>query len=364
MSSGTDLDSGSDLGCAVGGVEDFAAESQGHYLDTATYGLPPRSVLREVAVAMQRWREGAADWRNDWEPAAEEARELFAEMVNVVASSVALMPAVSVASSIVATAVPDGGEVLVAEEDFVSLLYPFLEAARRGRVRVRAVPLRRLLKEIGRTTSMVAVSHVQSADGAVIDVSAVRHAADEVGAALYLDATHSVGVLPAAGPAWHADYLACAAYKWLCCPRGVGFLYVNPSCWDRPISAAASWHGEGRHDAPHYGPKLDLADDARRFDVSIGWHAWIGGRQSLRELASVGGARYDVTRALTGALAAALQLPEPGAGIVHAAEAAASLRRHGVRATVRDDAVRVSPYFYNTEADIEAAIAALAACRR
>jgi selenocysteine lyase/cysteine desulfurase len=352
----------------AGHLEDFGAEIRGHYLDTATYGIPPRGVLRDVAIAMQRWREGAADWREDWEPAAEDARGLFAQLVHVAASSVALMPAVSVATSIVATAVPVGGEVLVAEEDFASLLYPFLEAERRGRLHVRAVPLERLTDEIGSATSMVAVSHVQSADGTVLDVVAVRHAADQVGAALYLDATHSVGVLPAAGPAWNADYLACAAYKWLCCPRGVGFLYLEPSCWDRPISAAASWHGEARHDAPHYGSSLDLAADARRFDVSIGWHAWVGARRSLLELVRVGDARSERTRMLTGALAEALELPEPRAGIVHvpvrdAAEADAALQRRGVRATVRDDAVRLSPYFYNTEGDVEAAVAALAGCR-
>lgn len=350
-------------------VRDFSRQIEGHYLDTATYGIPPASVVEAVSDELTRWRAGVADWREDWEAEADAARGLFAGLLRVPTNSIALMPAVSVATSIVATAVPPGGEVLVAEEDFVSLLYPFLEAERRGRLRVRVVPLTQLVDAVGADTAMVAVSHVQSRDGTVADIAALREATDRVGGALYLDATHSVGVLPVAGSAWRADYLSCAAYKWLCCPRGVGFLFVEPSRWSDPISAAASWRGEGRLHAPHYGPSLDLTDDARRFDVSVGWHAWVGARPALEAITAVGETRrHEFARSLGRRLAEQLELPAPGAGIVNvpiddAGRTREALRRRGVRATVRDDEVRVSPHFYNTEEDIDAAVAAFRSCR-
>lgn len=348
---------------------DFGSQIVGHYLDTATYGIPASGVVETVFKEMTRWREGSADWREDWEPEAEAARSLFAGMLRVPAHSIALVPAVSVATGIVATAVPSGAEVLVAEEDFVSLLYPFVEAERSGRLRVRAVPLVQLAEAVDSATAMVAVSHVQSADGTVADVSSLREATRRVGASLYLDATHSVGVLPVDSPAWQADYLSCAAYKWLCCPRGVGFLFVEPSRWSHPFSLAASWRGEAQPHAPHYGPVSKLTEDARRFDVSVGWHAWVGARQALEAVASVGDERrYAIALALGRRLADQFDLPAPEAGIVSvpirsAEEAQGALERHGVRATVRRDTVRFSPHFYNSEADVDAAVAALRPCR-
>jgi selenocysteine lyase/cysteine desulfurase len=280
------------------------------------------------------------------------------------------MPAVSVATSIVATAVPSGTEVLVAEEDFASLLYPFMEAQRSGRLRVRAVPLEHLADAVGSATGMVAVSHVQSADGTVADVSSLREATQRVGATLYLDATHSVGVLPVDSSAWQADYLACAAYKWLCCPRGVVFLYVERTHWSHPFSAAASWRGEAQPHAPHYGPVSNLTEDARRFDVSIGWHAWVGARKALEAVASLGDERrYEIALSLGRRLADRLDLPEPRAGILNvpirsAEEARGALKRHRVQATVRRDTVRLSPHFYNSESDVDVAATALRPCRR
>jgi selenocysteine lyase/cysteine desulfurase len=351
----------SDAGHTAG----FAGQVAGHYLDTATYGLPPSSTVEAIATATDRWRRGVADWRAEWELEAEGCRHLFAQLVQVSANAVALMPAVSVATGIVASVVPPGAEVLVAQEDFASLLYPFLEAERRGALRVRAVSLDRLVDEVASETALVAVSYVQSADGEVADVAALRRATDEVGAGLYLDATHAVGVLPPSGAAWSADYLSCAAYKWLCCPRGVAFLYVAPQRWSRPASIAASWRGEARPYAPHYGPPLELVEDARRFDVSIAWHAWVGARSALDAIVAVGDERrFGSANGLAGRLADLLELPPPRSAIVtvpvrDGVRARAALDRAGVRATVRRDTVRLSPHFYNAEPDIHAAVAAL-----
>ena len=45
------------------------------------------------------------------------------------------------------------------------------------------------------------------------------------GARVFVDATQAVTAVPT--DLGHVDYLACSAYKWLCCPRGLAFLYVR-----------------------------------------------------------------------------------------------------------------------------------------
>jgi selenocysteine lyase/cysteine desulfurase len=65
-------------------------------------------------------------------------------------------------------------------------------------------------------------SAVQSATGEVVDLAEVAARAHAVGALLVADGTQAVGWLPLSVE--HVDALACAAYKWLCAPRGTSFL--------------------------------------------------------------------------------------------------------------------------------------------
>ena len=38
------------------------------YLDTATYGLPPRPTVDALSDALSGWQGGTADWIEDWDP--------------------------------------------------------------------------------------------------------------------------------------------------------------------------------------------------------------------------------------------------------------------------------------------------------
>ena len=112
------------------------------------------------------------------------------------------------------------------EEDFTSVLFPFLaqERARRaGRARAaRAAGRRRSARE----HDLVAVSAVQSADGRLADLDAIAAAAAHHGARTFVDTTQATGWLPL--DCARFDYTACAGYKWLLCPRGTAFFTIAP----------------------------------------------------------------------------------------------------------------------------------------
>ena len=133
--------------------------------------------------------------------------------------------------------------MLLAAEDFTSVLFPFLVQQDRG-VRVRQVPLDRVVEEVRGGVDLVAVSAVQSADGRIVDVDALAQAAAESGAAVLLDITQACGWLPLDLRA--VDYVVCAAYKWLLCPRGVAFLAVTPSRLPPIVPQAAGWYAGQR----------------------------------------------------------------------------------------------------------------------
>ena len=330
----------------------FAADPSLVYLNTATYGLLPDVAVERMVKALQDRQRGTGRWIEDWDLCGEACRRAAAELLKAEIDEVALVPTVSVAVASVAGAVPAGGEVLVASGEFTSVIYPFLEAERLGRLSVREAPLGELVGAIGPDTSLVAVSHVQSASGVAVDLEALCTAAHGVGAKVFVDLSQSLGVIPfdVASPA--VDYAACAAYKWLCCPRGVGFFYVRRSHWPSTPAPAANWRAGDDPYGRFYGTPLHLAPTASRFDVSLAWNAWVGAKASLELLTELDETlRFELANGAARGFADCLGLAPPAAGIVSVAVkegAAEILEREHVVTSSRAGRVRLAFHFYNT----------------
>jgi selenocysteine lyase/cysteine desulfurase len=197
---------------------------EGAYLDTATYGLPPRTAFDALQVAADEWRHGRCGF-DGWDRSVGAARASFARLARVPPGDVAIGSAVSAFSGLIAASLPAGARVLCAEEDFTSVLFPFLAQEPRG-VRVEPVPLDGIAEALGARHDLVAVSAVQSADGRVADLDALAAAAAHHGVRTYVDTTQSTGWLPL--DCSRFDYTGCSAYKWLLCPRGTAFLHDPP----------------------------------------------------------------------------------------------------------------------------------------
>ena len=162
------------------------------------------------------------------------------------------------------------------------------------------------------------------------------------------------------------DYLVCAGYKHLLCPRGTSFLYVRESAWDTLEPIAAGWRAGDLPYGRYFGGPLQLAPDAARFNVSLAWFSWVGARESLRLLVEWQAAgAMDRVRAQAARLAEGLGIPDrvttlvcapiaDEAGLTRAVKAAC------IRASIRGVSLRLSPHLYNTPADIERAIEVIA----
>lgn len=336
------------------------------YLNTSSYGLPPRPAWDALQQALSDWRTGRTSWEG-WAGTVDESRALFADLVGADPSTVATGTSVSQLLAPVGAAVPDRATVLVPDIEFTSNVFPWAVHAGRG-VTVRTAPVDRFVEAITADVDVVAWSAVQSATGEVADGAAISAAARGVGAVTVVDVTQAAGWLPVTARA--ADLLVGTAYKWLCSPRGTGFLVIDPLLAQRhPQFAArlnplaANWFaGESVHDS-YYGLPLRLAADARRFDISPAWHCWVGTAPALRVLAEVGvpaiGA-HNVGLANT-FLAAMDQSPSNSAIVSVPADDASVDRLHdaGVRFGVRAGRVRVAFHLYSTAADVELAVRAL-----
>ncbi len=134
---------------------------------------------------------------------------------------------------------------------------------------------------------------------------------------MLIDATQGVPFVDVSSFIGRVDYLVCAAYKHLLCPRGVAFLYVREDHWDELSPHNANWRAADSPFGRYFGGPLTLASDAARFDVSRGWMAWVGAIESLRLLLEwrKQGA-FDEVRALARALADGLGVEPPQASLV------------------------------------------------
>src|SRR5215470_2959969 len=149
------------------------------YLNTASIGIPPLFVADAVAQAVGRWRTGS-DRSNAFDADVTEARKAWASLIRVAPENVAIGASVSQLVGLVAASVPNDTRVLTVAGEFTSVIFPFAAQAHRG-VTLTEVESTELVSHV-RHHDLVAVSVVQSLDGAIADMKGLREAAAASGA--------------------------------------------------------------------------------------------------------------------------------------------------------------------------------------
>lgn len=329
------------------------------YLAVASIGLPPESAVTALRADLAAWEAADRDPQG-YDPVIARTRASFARLVGVDPARVAAGSQTSVFAAMVAAAVPDGAEVVLPHGDFSSIVFPFLQ--QEPRIRVRVVPLEGLADAIDDATWLVAFSLAQSSTGVIADQASVIEAAARHGARTFCDVTQAAGVHPV--DASRFDLTVCHTYKWLCSPRGVAFLTVSEPMQELLRPVQAGWYAGDDVWRSVYGPEMRLAPDARRFDVSPAWQAWIGAEQSIGLFAGLDIAEiWELTAGLGDALCDGLGIPPQHQAIVAwpdpEGEQVRTLIDAGIRISGRAGRIRASFHLWNTEDDVVAVLRAL-----
>jgi isopenicillin-N epimerase len=132
-----------------------------------------------------------------------------------------------------------GDEVLLGDAEYggLEILWEWM-AANRG-VSLRRVPFDNL--DPGPRTRAVFCSHVEWTSGRINDIAPVCEAARAAGAVSIVDGAHAPGQIHVDVLASGADVYAGNCHKWLCAPKGSGFLYARPAIQDRIDPQVISW---------------------------------------------------------------------------------------------------------------------------
>ncbi len=341
-------------------IRDHFSPSRIHF-DSASLGLAPSTATAALTSAIAAWAEGRVA-AQDYDIAIGRAREAYASIVGCPVDWLAITTPVSVATGHAAALLQPGETVLVAEEEFTSVLFPFLAREGDGIV-VRQVPVTELIDHIDPSVEMVAVSAVQSADGYRIDLDALAAEAADANALTYVDITQAAGWTTI--DASRFDMTSAGLYKWLCSPRGSGFFSVAPHLWDRMAALAPGWYAGQDPWTSTYRAPFRHADDARRYDVSPAWLCWEGAAPALELLASLDPATIgDHNIGLANRFRSGLGLPPGNSAIVStdlSPGQVAALHDLGVNFASRDGRSRFSFHLYNTVAEVDKTIDALVA---
>jgi len=317
--------------------------------------------LAECCEAIALGTRGAARWK----PVVERVRSKIAEEFGVAEAEVSFMSSTGEAMNAIARAVhwQPGDEVLVLSDDFPTVVLPWTRLGGDIRVvRVKAWPgddrLGALLASIGPRTRLVAVSHVNSLTGGRIDLDALGTACARAGAMLVCDGAQAAGCIPVTLDA--VDFYIATSYKWLLAGFGLSVVIGKQA---RLAQLTPGLLGHGNPPPSHrltYGHlnlagvyALDAATAARR---EIGIEA-IHDRvahlvRRIHEATSELGLRPATDLAKTAGIVGLTGLPDVPAAV-------AELSASGISVANRGDYLRISPYFYTTDHDIDALLRAL-----
>ncbi len=206
-------------------------------------GPLPKKVEAAGIEAMKRKRNPGAITAMDFFSEADVLRKEYAKLINVKdPKRIVVIPSVSyaVANAVKNVALTKGDEVIVAAEEFPSDYYPWAVKCGETGATIRIITppdiLQRrgekwnekILDAISTKTKVVAISNVHWADGTLFNLIEIRRRTRDVGAALIIDGTQSVGAMPFDVEQVQPDALICVGYKWLLGPYSIGLAYYGP----------------------------------------------------------------------------------------------------------------------------------------
>jgi selenocysteine lyase/cysteine desulfurase len=255
---------------------EFAVPDDVAYFNTASLG-PLLHVVRDAGEEALRRR--AAPWTistDDWFTDIETLRALVGRLVGDDADGVAFVPATSYGFAVAALnlPVPSGSRIMVLAGEYPSGVYTWRRHAAQFGAEVLTVGREpgqswtdAVLDGLDERVAIVSVPQVYWTDGAWVDLGAVAVRAREVDAALVVDVSQSLGVVPLDVRVLDPDFVVSVGYKWLLGPLGRGYLWVAPRHRD---GAPLEQNWIVRAGAEDFTRLTDYRDEyqpgARRFD--------------------------------------------------------------------------------------------------
>ncbi len=346
----------------------------------------PRRVSEAVAQYVREATTGDQE-KFAYPAILEVGRKLASQLLKCQPEEVAFVGPTSLALSFLASGLTlrRGDNILIYFEDYPSNVYPWMALADQG-VEVRmmntrglgAIRTKDVMGQVDENTRLVALASCHFVSGYRIDYQAIGKYLRDRHILFCLDAIQTLGAFPTTVE--QVDLLAADAHKWLLGPCGAGVMYVRGSVQERINPPIYGWNNVR---CPNYVAQEHIVMRTGSQKYEAGTHNLLGivGLVTAMELLLEIGVE-NISRELLrkrALLVPALQArgctvlhadapPEAASGIVSFSRPGSDLAvlhqkltDAGVITSLRGDRtgqkyIRLSPHFYNTDAELDRAV--------
>lgn len=341
---------------------------------------------RRVAEAMREHAAGGmlGDQEESFPLARiRQGRETVARLLGAKPEEIAFVGPTSLALSFVAQGLPlrKGDNILIYFDDYPSNVYPWMALAEKG-IEVRLLNARSyglirpidVIGQVDEQTRLVALASNHFVAGWRIDLNAIGQELRKRNILFCVDGIQTVGAFPTSVE--YVDFLAADAHKWLLGPCGAGIFFIRQTVQEKLRPLAQGWHNVR---CPNFVAQEQLVyrTDARRYEAGSANLVGLAGLIAAAELLLEVGIENIAEELLRKRSWLVKAVQEKGFTVLHANAAAASasgivsfyqpaadmaklhqkLMAAGIQVSLRTDRqgqnyLRVSPHFYNTEAEL------------
>jgi selenocysteine lyase/cysteine desulfurase len=325
----------------------------------------------------QPWTIRVEEW---FEP-VERLKALFAAIIQASANNIALIPSVSYGIAVAKKNIKlsSDQEIVVLHQQYPSNVYAWRELARETGASIVTVSrspdqswTEAVLQSIRSTTGLVAVPNCHWTNGALLDLEVISARAKAVGACLVVDASQSAGVYPLDIQRIKPDFLVTTGYKWLLGPYGLACLYADDKYFDQGEPIEYAWIDKAGSE--NFAGLVQYTDTykpgARRFDAG-GHAAFVNVPMAIEGLSQIltwgvqniqdsitlltdrivekaGERGYSLAAQNRVGHILGIEMPESRVN-----EKVEALSRNKIYVSARGSFVRISPYLYNDNSDVD-----------
>jgi isopenicillin-N epimerase len=233
------------------------------FLNHGSFGACPVEVLR----AQQDWqlaleRNPVAFLGRDSARLLKEARLALGQALGARGEDLVFMPNSTTGVNVVARSWPlrAGDEVLTTNLEYGACDATWQRVCEQHGAHYRRVDIplpyqrdqvvARLMAAVTPRTRLIYASHITSTTALILPVAALCAAGRERGITTLIDGAHAPGQVDLNLEALGADFYVGNCHKWLCAPKGSGFLHARPehqAVLDAPVTSWGYAQGTGGH---------------------------------------------------------------------------------------------------------------------
>jgi selenocysteine lyase/cysteine desulfurase len=358
------------------------------YLNSGSYCALADTVRDAFIAYMDDRLAVGANW-DVWIMKNEAVRAAMASLLRVTPDEIAVTASASAGINALASALDFSGprnKVVISDFEFPTNAQIWHAQERLGAEVVHVpraadgyIPLENFARLIDDRTQLVAVTQVCFRNGARLDIAGITKLAHERGARVMVDCYQAIGAMTVDARALGVDFAVGGMLKYLLGTAGIGFLYVRSGLIRELVPSNTGWFAQQDIAAMDITANRP-SSTARRFEAGtppvVNCYAAEAGLKIILETGT--DAIEQRVRALTrrcmeGLSAMGWPAVTPGDDArrgpmvaVPSRDAAglfAQLLEQDIVTSFRDNNIRATIHFYNSEGDIDRFVAAMAALR-